>query len=74
MNEHEYKKGRYYNEYYADSLHLITTDKIPVNESEAESYDDFGPQEKNIVGSLKNVLTFARIFNDCKSWWNKNKL
>ena len=30
INEHEYEKGRYYNEYYDDDLDLVTTDEALV--------------------------------------------
>ena len=36
---------------YDDNLDLITHDQSPVNESEVESDNDSGPQEKNSVGS-----------------------
>ena len=38
INENEYVKGRYYNEYYDDDLDLVTTDESSCSsESEAES-------------------------------------
>ena len=39
-------KRAYYNEYYDDDLHLVTTDENSCSgESEAESYNDFEPHD-----------------------------
>ena len=41
INEHEYGKGWYYNEYYDDDLDLVTTDESSCSgELEAESHID----------------------------------
>ena len=54
INEHEYGKGWYYNEYYDDDLDLVTTDESSCSgESEAESHNDFVPQEMFFVKEKK---------------------
>ena len=46
INEHEYGKGWYYNEYYNDDLDLVTTDDgFCIGESGAESHNDSVPHE-----------------------------
>ena len=44
INEHDYQKGQYYNEYYDNDLDLITHDKS----SGSESHNESMPQENNI--------------------------
>ena len=42
INEHEYGKNRYYNEYYDDDLDLVTTDESScIGKSEVGSHNDF---------------------------------
>ena len=69
INEHEYGKGRYYNEYYDDDLDLVTTDENCCSgESEAESHnisvphERFFGKEKNILVSLEKLSTFINTF------------
>ena len=60
INEHENRKGRYYNAYYDDDLDLVTTNENSCSESEAESNNDsvphemFFPKEKHSLVSLDN--------------------
>ena len=60
INEHEYRKGWYYNDYYDDGLDLTTTGI----ELEADSHNDFAPheiffaKEKNIL-YLENLSTLV---------------
>ena len=55
INEHEYKKGRYYIKYYDDDLDLVTTDESSCSgESEAESkWEMFEVQDKQLGQHVK---------------------
>ena len=81
INEHEYEKERYYNEYYDDGLDLVTTDKNScICESEADSHNDsvlhemFFAIEKKILISLEKISTFVNAFTVCKFCNNPIKI
>ena len=54
VNEYEYGKGQYYNEYYNDGFDLIKTDK----NSDGESHNDPVSQEKTLGIFRKFINTY----------------
>ena len=62
INEHEYGKRPYYNEYYNDGLDLVATDESSCSgESEGESHNDFVLHEM-FFAKEKNILVFLEKF------------
>ena len=73
INEHEFGKVGYYNEYYDDDLDLVATDKSSCSaEFEAESHNDSVLHDIIIISIIIIVIIISQVKVPTSCFQSKN--